>query len=372
MRIVHINTSDRTGGAAQVARCLRSEQARRKHQVSLISRETLGIPRHLNVLAYRLSSREGVFSSWSGFLRSGEFKNAEIVHLHNAHGYYMPLWALTEILKKPCLWTLHDYWLLTGRCAMPEACTGFVTGCDPCPYKRKYPATWLDRAAIDFRYRRKLLGSKVQFVSPSESTRIHFTNDCHSIRTICNPVQMPDQLPTRIDARHRLGLPLDRTVVLFSARRLGEPRKGLQTFLKALDGTRDSDRLHPVFVGEKGSLRLPGPGLVGKAEMTDYLCASDIVVVPSTMETFGLIYAEAVIAGASVIAADIPIAREVLGRTGRFHAPNDHETLAGLLREQPQYAGPESRSQALEMFSVRRACDLYLEAYAQAIESQLR
>src|SRR5713226_8308045 len=105
--------------------------------------------------------------------------------------------------------------------------------------------------------------------------------------------------------------------------------------------------------------------------MTDYLCASDIVVVPSTMETFGLIYAEAVIAGASVIAADIPIAREVLGHAGRFHPPNDHEILAGLLRERPQYATPESRSQALETFGVRRACDLYLEAYSQAIELRL-
>lgn len=371
MRIIHINTSDRTGGAAQVAGSLQREQVRRDHQSSLVSSETLGILRHLNALAYRFSSCEGVFASWGGFFRSDAFINADIVHLHNAHGYYMPQWALTEVLKKPCLWTLHDYWLLTGRCAMPEACTGFATGCDPCPYKSKYPATWFDRAASDFRFRRKLLGSKILFVSPSEFTRSQFSSGCHSIRTICNPVQMPDQMPSRAEAKRRLGLPEDKTVVLFPARKLEAPRKGLQTFLNALDVIRNVDHLYPVFVGEQGSLQLFGPGLVDRPAMTDYLCASDIVVVPSTMETFGLIYAEAVIAGASVIAADIPIAREILGRTGRFHPPNDHEALAGLLMDRPQYAGVESRSAALEKFSVRRACDLYLEAYSQAIELQM-
>lgn len=186
MRIIHINTTDKTGGAAQVARSLQSEQVRRDHESSFVSRETLGIPRHLNVLAYRLSSREGVFSTWGGFLGSETFRSADIVHLHNTHGYYMPPWALTEILKRPCLWTLHDYWLLTGRCPMPEACTGYTAGCAPCPYKSKYPATWIDRAASDFRFRRQLLGSKLQIVSPSEFARNQFANDCHSIRTIHN------------------------------------------------------------------------------------------------------------------------------------------------------------------------------------------
>ncbi|MGH9929924.1 MAG: glycosyltransferase, partial [Pyrinomonadaceae bacterium] len=229
MRIIHINTTNKTGGAAEVARALESEQLRRGHDAGLVSRETLGNSRYLNALVFRLSSHDGLFARWRELLRSELFRSAEVIHLHNAHGYYMPPWALSEIVKKPCLWTLHDYWLLTGRCAMPEECTGFKSGCAPCPYKEKYPATWLDRAAVEFQTRRGLLKAPILFVSPSESTSENFRDICRSLRVIHNPVNMPNQLPTRIEARLRLGLPENRTIVLFAARRLEEPRKGLRT-----------------------------------------------------------------------------------------------------------------------------------------------
>ena len=370
MRIVHINTTFSSGGAAMVAKCLHDEQNRHGLHAAFVSRETLGIPKYVNVAAFRATSREGLFSNWRRFFRSADFTQADVIHLHNAHGYYMPRWALLRILGKPCVWTLHDYWLLTGRCAMPESCNGFESGCSPCPHKDKYPATWIDRAGRDFADRRQLLEFSAVFVAPTEFVRRKFLSQCDSeIWTIQNPIEAETSAPTRIEARRRLGLPNDKTIVVFAARKLEDPRKGLNTFLRALRLCKNQNSLYPVFVGERQTMRLPGPGLVDRQEMASYLAAADAVVVPSTMETFGLIFIEAAIAGAAVLASDIPIAREVLGESGTFFDVGDYHKLAGLLEDESLWSSEHSKASLIEKHHPRRVSAMYLAAYDRAIAS---
>lgn len=54
-------------------------------------------------------------------------------------------------------------------------------------------------------------------------------------------------------------------------------------------------------------------------------------VMPTTMETFGHMYLEAMSAGAPVICADMPFAREVCGEAAWYFAPMDDEGCARLM-----------------------------------------
>ncbi len=72
----------------------------------------------------------------------------DMVNVHNLHGYGAARragWStgLVEICAHhaPTVWTLHDMWSFTGRCAYSYDCRKFLTGCDAtCPTPTEHPA----------------------------------------------------------------------------------------------------------------------------------------------------------------------------------------------------------------------------------------
>lgn len=71
----------------------------------------------------------------------------DIIHLHNLHAYYVNYRILFDYLNTtniPIVWTLHDCWTFTGHCAhfISVNCEKWLTGCNKCPLKRDYPASW--------------------------------------------------------------------------------------------------------------------------------------------------------------------------------------------------------------------------------------
>jgi putative colanic acid biosynthesis glycosyltransferase len=44
------------------------------------------------------------------------------------------------------VWTLHDHWSVTGRCAFTDGCEGWKTNCQKCPTLTNYPPVKVDRA----------------------------------------------------------------------------------------------------------------------------------------------------------------------------------------------------------------------------------
>lgn len=104
--------------------------------------------------------------------------------------------------------------------------------------------------------------------------------------------------------------------------RLDEPRKGLSVFLAAVPLIREWAPQTIVTVAGAGNTPLPdwveAMGPVTDAQRNDLLRRTRVLVAPNTgSESFGLILVEALAAGASVVASDLPAFRDVLaGRTG--------------------------------------------------------
>lgn len=98
----------------------------------------------------------------------------DIINLHNLHWDLGTGWtpALAEICQgqAPTVWTLHDMWSFTGRCAYSWACRKYLTGCDAtCPTPTEYPALEPARIAGAWRQRTDLLQrcTRLRAITPS-------------------------------------------------------------------------------------------------------------------------------------------------------------------------------------------------------------
>ncbi|WVT81607.1 D-inositol-3-phosphate glycosyltransferase [Pengzhenrongella phosphoraccumulans] len=165
----------------------------------------------------------------------------------------------------------------------------------------------------------------------------------------------PDALDAaRRDAlRTRLGLPVDRQIVLFAGR--VQALKAPDVLVRALAVLAATGRPVPLLVilggpsGRPTALReLSGLAIVSgvgeqvvfrppvpRAELADWYRAVDLVAMPSRSESFGLVAAEAQASGTPVVAAAVGGLRTVVqdGVTGRLVWSHDPAEWADALAE---------------------------------------
>lgn len=153
--------------------------------------------------------------------------------------------------------------------------------------------------------------------------------------------------------------------------RFDEPRKGLRTLLDAMRrvwerkpqvhvtvvGSGDSRRVLSQF-GDATLGRVRFAGFVPDDELPGYFHACDLFCAPATGgESFGMVLAQAMAAGAPIVATNIPGYASVVGhdREGVLVPPNDPESLAnailGLLADSGRRAryGRAGRSHAADL-----------------------
>ena len=158
-----VNAYQTGGGAGRAAETLAAELRRGGDRVDAIVSANVGDDPHCRRGDHW---REAGLASWlashgltdlghlSSFLWRcrQDFASADVVHWHNLHGNYLsiaaaPWWGF----DKPIVWTLHDFWPLTGNCATPRDCTRWRRSCGRCPLVGKFPMGEVDRSQL---YRR--------------------------------------------------------------------------------------------------------------------------------------------------------------------------------------------------------------------------
>lgn len=157
-----------------------------------------------------------------------------------------------------------------------------------------------------------------------------------------------------------------------------EPRKNLPTLLDAyrLGSTRGIDLPPLVLVGAEGwgdaldtsdlpSGRLVRTGHLPFTMLQQVVAGARALAFPSRYEGFGLPPLEALAAGTPVLAADLPVTREVLGDQATFADPGSAEAmLDGLVTALDRPPGsPESRRSRARQFTWDRCAQATLRAY---------
>ncbi|VGO15605.1 D-inositol 3-phosphate glycosyltransferase [Pontiella desulfatans] len=267
-----------------------------KSQLALLWMATTRIPlmahpKRAPMPMYSFDSMPGFPFAWpSGF-------DPDIIHLHWINNGFLNTRQL-EGFGKPVVWTVHDMWPMTGGCHYSGECKKFSAACGTC---EQLGSTKVEDAAFRQQQRKARHYSMVNMgiVCPSKwmascaDRSLAFAGK--PVHVVKNPIDTTVFVgQSKAVARSRLGLPLDKKLVLFSSMRGHVNRiKGLHLLKPALQelASRNQD-VHLVVVGADktdGQEDLPFPihytGYISsEEEMASYYAAADVFVAPSLQD----------------------------------------------------------------------------------------
>lgn len=409
LTIVHIHSADSGGGAEVAAYQLHMELKKMGHnsimfvgRKEVVESDTIGIPcvrgpKGLLRFTKWLERQYGLQYLYSPGFRQLEKifpKDVDVIHFHSLHGAegYADIGALPRLsLKKPAVMMMHDMWMLTGHCGFPTGCDKWLTGCGSCPDLSLYPAIPKDGTRINWLRKRKVLSrSRLSLVATSNWLTEQFRQSPfvkgRALYTIPNSVDTTIFQPGRAnDARARLGISEKGFVALLMANQLSNRWKGIPDAIEALNRLNDP-QVTAVLVGQDckraaEKLRIPSivfPHMKERNKIADVYRASDVLVMPSLEEVFGMVAAESMACGTPVIAYATGGLPEVLGDNegGILVARGDIAGLADAIMKMidnektREELAEKAAERALRLFSLRSQAEHFITLYRSVISER--
>ena len=349
MKVLIVNTSEQTGGAAVAANRLMNALNNHGVKAKMLVRDKSSddicvapcggsIQNRWNFLWERVViwlhnrlSRKGLFkvsiaSTGIDITKTREFKEADIVHLHWINQGMLSLKGIRKILEsgKPVVWTMHDMWPLTAICHHAYECRRYEESCHDCQFLQ-HPSR-RDLSEKVFREKQGLFtpqkSMNITFVAVSEWLASRARSSAlignFPIKVIPNVLSLQQfTIIDRIDARTSLGVS-EPFVIAFGAARIDDSIKGFSYLAEALrlltqgDQWKTSDIRLLLF----GSVRdeqilqqLTVPysylGYINDAyRLSEIYSASNVTVSSSLYETFGQTLIEAMACGSIPVSFD--------------------------------------------------------------------
>jgi glycosyltransferase involved in cell wall biosynthesis len=409
MKVVHVSTFERAGGAAIAASRLHEALRASGHDSTMLVRERAvdttdpkaaavvddGCPDAddiaLAATLYRIYGR--LRAAGADGLLTGDFptrqlsrhtvvREADVINVHWASGLLSSrdLGGIQE-LGAPIVWTLHDQAAFTGGCHYSGPCRGYERDCAACPQLRPEA---MHVPSLVLRHKRGWLDpSRLVVVSPSRwlagCARQSALLAAARIETIPNGVPVDlFQRPARSAARARFGL-RERTIVLLAgAHRLDERRKGHHHLAAILARLASAPALQPLVAdgdlvlatfgsGDVGSSALPVVSLGslrGDDEVALAYRAADLFLLPTLEDNLPNTLLESIAAGTPVLAYATGGVPDVLdaGGCGRQVPTGDVDAFAAALVD--LVGNPAERARLAERCQpfARAALDISVQA----------
>lgn len=262
----------------------------------------------------------------------------DLIHLHNIHGFCLNIPMLFSYFKKqqiPVIWTLHDCWSFTGRCAYFDMaqCDRWKTGCGECRIaKNEYPASYIDRSAWMWEKKKTWFSNlpSLVLVTPSRWLAALVGESFlgqYPIRVIHNGIDLNVFRPTEGDFRRRYRIP-DSMPILLGVSFSWGIRKGIDVFQKLAE--RLKDEMQIVLVGTTDAVDATLPDHVitihrtdSQKELAELYSAADVFVNPTREDNYPTVNMEAIACGTPVVTFDTGGSPEALGDDCGIVTPQD-------------------------------------------------
>ena len=193
MKVVIINKSDSTGGAAVVsyrlmkalcdagvdARMLVAEKLRDDPRVAVAASNlrlrTSFLRERLGIFLRNGMNRDTLFkidtaSCGVPLYRHPWVKEADVICLNWINQGMLSLREIGKIMEmgKPVVWTMHDMWNFTGVCHHAGECPGYLSRCADCPLlARKWAVKSLAMSTWERKHKLYSGAGKIHFVAVS-------------------------------------------------------------------------------------------------------------------------------------------------------------------------------------------------------------
>lgn len=263
----------------------------------------------------RISMQSVVYPFGEILGESEEFKEADIVHYHLILNYFMSLYSFKKLAQtKPTVWTLHDPWALTGHCVHPVECKGWLTGCKECPYLDRYAPLVEDNASSIWNIKKDIYKDldidivvasqwMLNLVKQSPLTK-HFEK-VHLIPFGID-LEIFKRRENRDGIRKKLGIDEESFVIMF---RQAQEWKGVSEIKEMLRTLNIKKPITILTVGGTGMIDefkdkyqvIENEWVNDNELMVELYSASDLFLMPSVAEAFGMMAIEAMACSLPVI-----------------------------------------------------------------------
>lgn len=381
--ILQVNTALNQGGAAKVSYRLSTGLEQSGFHVKNIVKEPMDFKEAIHYLS---AANKGLseFANMSSLniIKRPEFLECDLVHLHNLHGNYFNPFILPEMTAlKPTIWTLHDMQAITGHCAHSFQCEKWQHGCGDCPDLNIYPAISRDETAFLWETKRQIYAlSDLVVVCPSNWLKQKLTHSIlrnKDVHLIYNGVDTNLFKPhPQREVREKLGLPLNKKILLFSAV-LGtdNPWKGSQYLNAAYEALKNEEDILFLNIGGKGSGMQANwcdiPYIHDEETMALYYAAADLLIYPSLADNCPLVVLEAMACGLPAVSFKTGGIPELIchGEDGYLaDYKNEAEFIKGILYflEHPDSLAKARQLAVLKVadgFSLAKMTESYIKLY---------
>lgn len=416
MRVLLVNTSEHTGGASIAAKRLMKALNSNGVEAEMLVRDRLSTHPRIHALpkspllklkfvleraeiflTNRLS-RQNLFAidhaaHGSDITQLPQFQRADIIHLHWVNQAMLSLNNIRKIIQsgKPVVWTLHDMWPCTGICHQADTCEGWLKGCGHCPLLKGDSAGDLSHRTY-LRKQRLFKEGPVTLVACSNwlADIAHRSPilEGQQVVSIPNPIDTSYFHPQdKQAARRRLGLPLDKHILLFVAYKATDKNKGIDYLIEAIRlisqrNPKLAEQLCVVPVGhEAESLRhrfaceaCPHDYVTRQETMLDLYNSADLLMMPTLMDNLPNTIVEAMACGVPCVGSNVGGLPQMItpgtdGYLARLRDADDFSQGIEQLLLHKDYAqlAAAARHKAVTTYSEEAVARKYIEIYEQVM-----
>ena len=412
MRVLIINTSERMGGAAIAAGRLMDALRNNGIQAKMLVRDkqtdrvtVIGLKKSLwkiwqfiweRIVIWKANhfKKHNLFevdiaNTGTNVISLPELSQADVIHLHWINQGMLSLKDIRRIIEsgKPIVWTMHDMWPFTGICHYAGDCDKYTSHCENCPIL--YKGNKKDLSFHTFQQKKRMLeGSHIHFVSCSQwlgnmAKRSKLIGN-HSIVSIPNAINTNLFKPRdKQAARHKLGLPMDKQLLLFGSMKTTDKRKGIDYLVNACELLAKSHpdfckQLGVVILGKESNLYeslFPFPiysmnYVNSEKELADIYNAVDLYVTPSLQDNLPNTIMEAMACGIPCVGFNVGGIPEMIdhlhnGYVADYKSAEDFAKGIHWALSEGEYESlsQEAHRKVLTSYSESAVAKRYIEVY---------
>ena len=310
-----------------------------------------------------------------------------VIHLHGLHDWYVDYIKLVDYIKSKkisTVWTQHDCWAFTGKCTHYESikCSKWEDKCCDCVQLDHFPKSYFfDRTSSMFEKKKKSFTNfqSGTFVAVSRWMQAQLEKSFlknERIVTIENGIDDTIFYPREGNIFIRENI-TNRKVLLGVAANWSE-KKGFNDFIalrKKLNHEFDviligtDDRIAEIC---RENRIIPLPRISNKDVLAEYYSSCTIFLNLSKEETFGLVTAEAMACGTSVIGYDTTGTRELLKESENILVPVGdivalENAIYTIMKNDIEKISMNNANRIKELYSSQKQYEKYLNLYRSIV-----